>query len=79
MAKTHGEVIKNGLFWAKSSTLTYLVAEFRGSKIIQKMILNTHKRCFMGKRTKKTKQLNLKYDTIFHYSYSVRKTAQKHT
>ena len=30
------------------------MAEFRGSKIIQKMTLNTHKRCFMGKRTQKT-------------------------
>ena len=39
---------------AKSSKLTYFVAEFRGSKIIQKMTLNTHQRCFTGKRTQET-------------------------
>ena len=38
---------------AKSSKLTYLVTEFQKSKIIQKMTLNTHKGCFMGKRTEK--------------------------
>ena len=52
---------------AKSSKQTYLVAEFRESKIIQKMTLNTHKICFMGKRTQKNTS-NLKNDTILHYS-----------
>ena len=37
---------------AKPAKLTYLVAEFRGSKIIQK--INTHNRCFIEKKTQKT-------------------------
>ena len=67
-----------GFSRAKSSKLTYLVAESRGSKIMQKMTVNTHKRCFMRKRTEKNTS-NLKNDNILHYSYSMRKTAQKHT